>query len=280
MKFPTAFHAIVITAVSIGANTIAHSQAMQYDVTSLNGGYAYSISGSATDPGNGWLTRIAEAGRLTADGAGNINGVDTVIIAGSLIRRNVTGTYTINPDGTGSLVLNPSWGPQIHADFTAASAGRILTLMLTDSGSTLSGTMAAQQPAGQTAPAPGYSAAALNGTYVYRLAGSAVDFYGNVTPIREVGRLTPDGAGNITGSSTVSIGGYLVKRTLSGIYTVNPDGSGSATLYPSWGPPIDLDLFLSSNGQSVEFVVTDAGSTLSGLMTADNPPAPANAAVM
>jgi hypothetical protein len=68
------------------------SQTVQYDVSYLNGGYAYSISGSVMDPISGSTTRIAEAGRLTADGAGNLSGVDTVIIAGATTRRTFAGT--------------------------------------------------------------------------------------------------------------------------------------------------------------------------------------------
>jgi hypothetical protein len=269
---------IVAMAAALSAQQILRGQTMQYDVSLLNGGYAYSISGSAMDPISGSTTRIAEAGRLTADGAGNVSGVDTVVVAGSTTRRTFTGTYTVNSDGTGALVLNPSWGPQIHADFFAGANGNVLRLVLTDSGNTLSGVLEAQQTAGQ-APSPvSYTPAALNGGYDYGIAGSAVDFYGNVTPIREVGRLTADGAGNLTGTSTVSINGSVVRRTLTGTYSINPDGSGSATLYPSWGPPVDIDLFISANGLTAEFVVTDSGSTLSGTITAGTLPSPVSTA--
>jgi hypothetical protein len=262
-----------------GSHGIMSAQTSAYDVTSFNGSYAYSLSGSAADPDTGLKTPIAEAGRLTADGAGNVSGSDTVIVNGSLVRRTLTGSYTINSDGTGSLVLNPSWGPQIHADLVAGEHGRLITLVLTDSGNTLSGAIESQQAASQTPPSQGFNAGALHGSYEYKIAGSAVDFYGNVTPIREVGRLTADGAGNLTGSSTVSIDGYVVRRTLTGTYAMNPDGSGSATLYPTWGPQIDVDLFVSANGLKVDFVVTDSGSTLSGAMTAQSLPSSSSMAM-
>jgi hypothetical protein len=270
---------ITAMAAALVTHPAVHGQTIQYDLSYLNGGYAYTITGSATDPISGDLTRIAEVGRMTADGAGNVNGIDTVIIAGSLVRRTFAGTYTINADGSGALVLNPSWGPQIHADFVAAESGHILRLVLTDSGNTLSGVIETQQATGQMSPAQGYTAAALNGGYHYGIAGSALDFYGNVTPIREIGHVTADGAGNLTGTSTVSINGSVVRRTLIGTYAINPDGSGTATLNPSWGPQINLDLFLSANGLRAEFVVTDSGSTLSGALTAATLPPAMSAAV-
>jgi len=274
MHSNSTLRAIVAMGTALGGHQLLHSQTMQYNVSNLVGGYAYSISGSAMDPISGSITRIAEAGRLTADGAGNVSGVDTVIVAGSATRRTFSGTYTMNPDGTGSLALNPSWGPQIHADFFAGGNASVLRVVLTDSGNTLSGILEAQQPTGQTPPSAGYTLAILSGGYDYGIAGSALDDYGNVTSIREVGRLIADGAGNLTGTSTVSVNGSVVRRTLTGTYSINSDGSGSATLYPSWGPPIDIDLFISANGLTTEFVVTDSGSTLAGTMTAGSLPSP------
>jgi hypothetical protein len=51
---------------------------------------------------------------------------------------------------------------------------------------------------------------------------------------------------------------------------MNPDGSGTATLFPSWGPPINIDLFVSANGLRTDFVITDSGNTLLGAMTAQS----------
>jgi hypothetical protein len=244
------------------------AQPPTYSASSFNGVYAYTVSGSAADPITGVTTFIAEAGRLSADGAGHVSGNDTVMISGDLVRRSFSGTYAINPDGTGFLTLYPSWGPQFDADLVLGNKGRLLRLVVTDSGSTLSGMIEAQLGSGQTGPPQGYSAGSVSGGYEYRIDGYAVDFWGNVTPISEVGHLILDGAGNATGTSTVSINGLVVRRTLTGTYFVNSDGSGAFTLYPSWGGAMDADLFVSGNALKVDFVVTDSGSTLSGTMTA------------
>jgi hypothetical protein len=230
--------------------------------------YSYNISGYAYDSNTGANDLIVEAGQFSADGAGSVSGSDTVMISGGLVRRTFGGNYAVNPDGTGTLVLYPSWGPVIHADLTLGSGGHIAKLVITDGGSTLSGVIEARVSSQQTAPAGGYNASTLNTGYEYQLSGSAIDFFGNVTPISEAGRMTFDGAGNVSGNSTVSINGYVVRRTFTGNYTVNPDGSGVFTLYPSWGPPIDADLFLSGDGLKVQFILTDGGNSLLGTLTA------------
>lgn len=269
------FRLRVLTAIAgfWAGQALACGEPSHYDVSCLTGGYAYTISGSAVDPLSGSTTQIAEAGRLTADGAGNLTGIDTVAVAGSTIRRTFTGYYAVNPDGSGSLVLDPSWRPQIHAGFFAGQNARILRLIITDPGNTLSGVLEAQQPAATATAGSDFSVASLQGGYDYGMAGSASDDFGNVNPIREVGSLVADGSGTLTGASTVSVNGSVIQRTLTGAYQINPDGSGFATLYPSWGPPIDIDLFLSGNGLAVVFVVTDPGNTLSGSVSAGAPPA-------
>jgi hypothetical protein len=275
MERSTLHTAATIFTTVLASCSLGIAQTSNYDATSLNGSYAYTISGSAIDPYTGRSTEIAETGRLTADGAGNVSGSSTVVISGSLVRRTFTGTYALNTDGTGSLLLNPSWGPPIHADLVAGEHGRLLKLVLTDSGSTLSGAMESQQAPTQTPPPQGYDAGALHGDYEYQIAGTAADFWGNVSLIREIGLLSADGAGALTGTSTVTINGSVVRRSLSGNYTMNADGSGSAVLYPTWGPLIHVDLFLSANGLKTNFVVTDSGSTLSGVLTARTLSAPA-----
>src|SRR5215472_6450831 len=79
--------AIVTIATALSAQQILQSQTLHYDVSYLNGGYTYNINGSAVDPNSGARIRSAETGRLTADGAGNVSGVDTVIVAEAAIRR-------------------------------------------------------------------------------------------------------------------------------------------------------------------------------------------------
>jgi len=70
---------------------------------SLNGQYAYSISGIDL---NGFF---AESGVFTADGAGNITtAIDDFTQGGTFASNTTTGIYNINADGSGDLLLNCS----------------------------------------------------------------------------------------------------------------------------------------------------------------------------
>ncbi len=71
---------------------------------------------------------LLRVGVFTADGAGNVAGhtlatTDTNTGATMLIDFTWTGTYNVNPDGTGTLIINdPPLGAQTCTDTTVASS--------------------------------------------------------------------------------------------------------------------------------------------------------------
>jgi hypothetical protein len=92
-----------------------------YSLASLNGNYGYTSQGTyqANIP-------VVAVGLLQTDGAGNLSGRETAQVygAGSVI-RTYKGTYTVNADGTGSLVINYDPSP---ADPTDANGNDIAVL--------------------------------------------------------------------------------------------------------------------------------------------------------
>jgi hypothetical protein len=60
---------------------------------------------------------------------------------------------------------------------------------------------------------------------------------GTPSPVQdtEVGLLTADGNGNLSGSVTFSANGTLLTATYTGTYTVNPDCTASASINDSLG---------------------------------------------
>ena len=77
---------------------------------------------------------FAEVGRQTFDGKGNTNATGTLSANGNIFSRvTFEGTYTVNPDCTGSMTLSSSLGVS-HADFVIDDDGTELRLLFTDSG--------------------------------------------------------------------------------------------------------------------------------------------------
>jgi hypothetical protein len=78
---------------------------------------------------------FAEVGRQTFDGKGNTDATATLSANGNISKVTIEGTYTVNPDCTGSWTLNiPALGATVHADFVIDDDGAGLRAIATDSG--------------------------------------------------------------------------------------------------------------------------------------------------
>ena len=109
-------------------------------MATLNGTYLFDGSGVqvvGTD-----RVPIAQAGHVTFDGSGHVpddlfsrsmNGVITLNIAS-------TGTYTVNPNCTGTLTVRGVNGaPDIHVDLFISPDGSKFSFLLADPGFVVSG---------------------------------------------------------------------------------------------------------------------------------------------
>ena len=83
---------------------------------SLKGSFGFSLDGDwigGTDPGP-----RATVGLFTADGKGNLSGYGTKSKNGTISQDlTFTGTYTVNPDCTGSMTMTDSDGELKNNDF-------------------------------------------------------------------------------------------------------------------------------------------------------------------
>jgi hypothetical protein len=104
------------------------------DATTLSGAYGYNLSGFAYDVQGNFYT-LASTGRIVPDGAGSLAGSETFSVDGNIVRRNYTGTYTVNADCTGSMVWQVAQGNSnstVHADFVAVNNAREIDVIETD----------------------------------------------------------------------------------------------------------------------------------------------------
>jgi hypothetical protein len=104
----------------------------------LEGCYATNISGSIVS--NGPVGALADVGVLTFDGDGNVSQVSTVSLNGTVLPGRIgMGTYTVNPDCTGSLTLHFPPAFESTSNFVIDNHGREIQLINTTAGRVLAG---------------------------------------------------------------------------------------------------------------------------------------------
>jgi hypothetical protein len=95
---------LVATVVVLFMTVALPARASQCSLTSVAGSYGYTTSGFvALAPGS--FVPVAAAGRITFDGHGNVTGTQTRVVAGSSLDETYSGTYTVNPNCTGSFTV-------------------------------------------------------------------------------------------------------------------------------------------------------------------------------
>jgi hypothetical protein len=123
-------------AQSVGAEERS-SKVQECSKATLSGSFGYSSTGTLLDsyvPAP-YAGPFGEVGRQTFDGRGNTSATATTSSNGNIAPVTVEGTYTVNPDCTGSMTLNVSpFDSTVHADFVIDDDGAQLRAIGTDSG--------------------------------------------------------------------------------------------------------------------------------------------------
>jgi hypothetical protein len=91
--------ALCMLSISLAGGGNAAARA-GFSLTSLKGSYAGIFSGQV-DTGTG-LVPIVGSGIFVSDGHGNLSGHENYTVATSTCEAEISGTYTINPDGSGT----------------------------------------------------------------------------------------------------------------------------------------------------------------------------------
>lgn len=108
------------------------------DASTLNGKYLVSVKGSYYD-NQYYVYLLALNGFYNLDGSGAFTGTDTLSNDGEVARRTVTGTYTLNEDCTGTMVITGSDKLTLHADIVV-NATKGIEMIVTDSRTVITGT--------------------------------------------------------------------------------------------------------------------------------------------
>jgi hypothetical protein len=106
----------------------------------IKGAWVQNLQGLIFLP-NGTSLVLTGVTKTTYDGLGNLTALDTSGVNGNVPPgwRTGTGSYTVNPDCTGSETISFPGQADIHAQFIVAQSGNTLHYVNVDAGISLSG---------------------------------------------------------------------------------------------------------------------------------------------
>jgi hypothetical protein len=197
---------------------------------------------------------FAEVGRDYLDGSGNVTSAHFVANGyGVIVTGGGKGTYTVNPDCTGTIALN--FG--VYESIVVLADGSFIGLAE-------EGVFAETRIREKVPKWDSCSLSSLKGAYSVRGEGTVVaqvaGWPAPPFPFAEVAKYSLDGAGNLSGSFSETIDGTVVTGTLNGTYTVKPNCTGAITS-SGGGLPFNQWFVVLRDG-SLRLVQTDAWITI------------------
>ena len=144
------FAITLATALVLGIAPTAQAEDKGCSNATLKGTFAFTNTGFITAP-TVVAGPFAGVGVQTFDGKGNTNATATVSQNGNIVAVTITGTYTVNPDCTGTFTLQISpVGLTGHAFFVIEADGAAFRAINTDPGEAITTVGKRQFPAGDS----------------------------------------------------------------------------------------------------------------------------------
>ena len=132
MKFRILF--FLLTLVVVGSQSLTAHASSRSNGT-IRGSYAFTIHGQVFLP-NGSTLLIDGLAKTTFDGNGNLTQLDAIAVNGNVAPgwASNTGTYSVNPDCTGSATITNGNQPPVHLQLIVAQSGNTIHDMVIDPG--------------------------------------------------------------------------------------------------------------------------------------------------
>ncbi len=132
MKFRILF--FLLTLVVVGSQSLtAHASSCSNGT--IRGSYAFTIHGQVFLPSGSTLL-IDGLAKTTFDGNGNLTQLDAIAVNGNVAPgwASNTGTYSVNPDCTGTFTVTNGNQPPVHLQMIVAQSGNTIHDMVIDPG--------------------------------------------------------------------------------------------------------------------------------------------------
>jgi len=128
------FPMVAITALALATSPTAKADDKGCSNATLQGTFAYTSTGFITAP-PAIAGPFAETGKQTFDGRGGTTAAVTLSQNGNILPVTITGTYTVNPDCTGTMTLQVSpIDVTVHVLFVIDDGGNGFQAIETDPG--------------------------------------------------------------------------------------------------------------------------------------------------
>jgi hypothetical protein len=126
---------LILLTVALAASSTLTAHASACSNQTIQGSYAFTLHGTIFLP-DGSTLLIDGVAKTTFDGKGNLTQVDAVADNGNLAPgwRPGTGTYSVNPDCTGTQTIVIPGLSDLHLQFIVAQGGNTIHQVVTDPG--------------------------------------------------------------------------------------------------------------------------------------------------
>jgi hypothetical protein len=127
---------LFLLTLALAASSTLTAHASVCSNWTIRGTYAFTIHGQVFLPGGAPSLLIDGLARTTFDGGGNLTQLDAVATNGNVPPgwRPSTGTYSVNPDCTGTFTVSNGDQPPIHAQFIVSRSGNTIHAVVIDPG--------------------------------------------------------------------------------------------------------------------------------------------------
>ena len=130
---------VILLAVAVGSVAAAQAQVEErkssqprFRARDIKRSYGFSCNGAVVASEVLPLGPFAQVGQVSCDGVATCTGTSTASFNGLILAADLTGTYTVNPDGTGFITYDLTIGGQ--------PAGQLpIYFVITDSGRGIKG---------------------------------------------------------------------------------------------------------------------------------------------
>ncbi len=260
---------MLLVAAASGVFLSTASAAARCTAETLKGDYGFITHASRySSPGGREVADRAVVGQLHSDGKGTLTGKKLVTSDNGTPGEIplVPGTYTVGPNCAGDMTFpnGASW------HFVIVNRGEAFRFMISVPGITGTGSGTRMQDQNCTDTT-------LKGEYGYEIQGSLHQVGTNIeTPFPTAGDVAAsgwvsfDGKGMLNGDDMASLDGAPIHRTYSGMYRVNQDCSGEATVtfVTTAGSQTEhIHLVILERGEDFLAIDRDAGVVVAAMFT-------------